>query len=112
MVAQTQDGAVRLRRDALPWADLGLPFQGEEFCKSGRVMESSVWERERTTIWRMHPNESRTVFELSNLTQESPALLLEGLLSGLGVLLLLSDLLPLSGFGAALAEESAAAAFL
>ena len=27
---ETQGGAARLRRYALPWADIGLPFQGEE----------------------------------------------------------------------------------
>ena len=32
VLAPTQGGAVRLCRDALPWADLGLPFQGEEFA--------------------------------------------------------------------------------
>ena len=30
VVAKTQGGAARLRRYAVPWADMGLPFQGEE----------------------------------------------------------------------------------
>ena len=41
MAAPTQGGATRLRRYAVPWAGIGLPFQGEELA-GGSDAEMSV----------------------------------------------------------------------
>ena len=42
MWSQSQVGAAQLRRFALPWADLGLPFQGEEV--SGKRQGPPIFE--------------------------------------------------------------------